>query len=60
VIVNASSRLWQDSVSEDMRVWIAPELAAEMTSDDYRNNRDPAFDAIVEYLKTRDTVAAGP
>ena len=60
VIVNASSRLWQDSVSEDMRVWIAPELGAEMTSDDYRNNRDPAFDAIVEYLKTRDTVAAGP
>ncbi|HXS10950.1 MAG TPA: hypothetical protein VN852_13290, partial [Candidatus Krumholzibacteria bacterium] len=60
VIVNASSRLWQDSVSEDMRVWIAPELATEMTSDDYRNNRDPAFDAIVEYLKTRDTVAAGP
>jgi len=60
VIVNASSRLWQDSVSEDMRLWIAPELGAEMTFDDYRNNRDPAFDAIVEYLKTRDTVAAGP
>ncbi len=58
--VNASSRLWQDSVSEDMRMWIAPELAAEMTSDDYRNNRDPALDAILEYLKMREAVTAGP
>lgn len=60
LVVNASSRLWQDSVSEDMRVWIAPDLGAEMTSDDYRNNRDPAFDAILEYLKTHAAVAASP
>ncbi len=53
LIVNASSRLWQDSVSEDMRMWIAPELEASMTSDDYRNNRDPAFAAILEYLGAR-------
>lgn len=60
VFANASSRYWQDSVSEDMRVWIAPELGAEMTSDDYRNNRDPAFAAILEYLKTRDLAATKP
>jgi len=54
---NASSRYWQDSVSEDMRVWIAPDLAAEMTSDDYRNHRDPALAAILEYLKTRELAA---
>jgi tetratricopeptide (TPR) repeat protein len=53
---NASSRLWQDSYTEDMRVWIAPELEAEMTSDDYRSNRDPALAAILEYLKTRDAI----
>ncbi len=60
LLVNASSRYWQDSVSEDMRCWIAPDLAAEMTSDDYRNNRDPALTAILEYLKTRDLAAAKP
>jgi Tetratricopeptide repeat len=50
VIANASSRLWQDSVSEDRRQWIAPAIAAEMTSEDYRTNRDPALDAVLEYL----------
>lgn len=60
LVANASSRYWQDSVSEDMRTWIAPELEAEMTSDDYRANRDPALAAILEYLKTRDLAAAKP
>jgi hypothetical protein len=41
-------------------VWIAPDLEAEMTSDDYRANRDPAFAAILEYLKTRDLAVAKP
>jgi len=57
---NASSRYWQDSVSEDMRVWIAPDLEADMTSDDYRANRDPALAAILELLKTRQLAAAKP
>jgi tetratricopeptide (TPR) repeat protein len=59
LLVNASSRYWQDSVSEDQRPWIAPDLAAEMTSDDFRANRDPALEVIVEYLDGRGTVAAG-
>jgi tetratricopeptide (TPR) repeat protein len=57
---NASSRYWQDSVSEDMRPWIAPDLEAEMTSEEYRNNRDPAFAAILEYLKTRELATTKP
>jgi len=52
--ISASSRYWQDSVSEDMRLWIAPEFEAEMTSEDYRKNRDPALAVILEYLQTRD------
>jgi hypothetical protein len=28
-----------------------------MTSDDYRNHRDPALAAILEYLKTRELAA---
>ena len=51
LVANASSRLWQDSVSEDARVWIAPDLVAQMTSDDYRSNRDPALAAILAYLQ---------
>ena len=50
ITVNASSRLWQDSFSEDQRHWIAPHISALMTSQDYRSNRDPAMDAILEYL----------
>jgi hypothetical protein len=51
LVANASSRLWQDSVSEDARVWIAPDLVAQMTSDDYRSNRDPALATILAYLQ---------
>jgi hypothetical protein len=40
-----------------MRLWIAPEFEAELTSDDYRHNRDPAFAAILEYIGTRDRAA---
>jgi hypothetical protein len=38
-------------VSEDARVWIAPDLVAQMTSDDYRSNRDPALATILAYLQ---------
>ena len=55
--VNASSRYWQDSVSEDMRPWIAPDLVAEMTSEDYRQNRDPALETIFAYLRQRQSAA---
>jgi hypothetical protein len=53
VTLSASSRLWQDAFSDDQRHWIAPHIAAAMTSEDYRNNRDPALEAIVEYLDAR-------
>jgi tetratricopeptide (TPR) repeat protein len=51
--INASSRYWQDSVSDDYRVWVAPELIAEVSSEDYRNNRDPAMATIRAYLDNR-------
>ena len=53
VTVNASSRNWQDAFSDDYRVWIAPDLAAEITSEDYRLNRDPAMEVIREYRAKR-------
>jgi hypothetical protein len=51
--VSASSRYWQDSVSEDERPFVAPDLPAEMSSEDFRTNRDPAMEVIREYLGTR-------
>lgn len=51
--VSASSRYWQDALSEDERVWIAPEILVEMSSADFRENRDPAMEAIRSYLKVR-------
>ena len=40
---------WQDLDPRDFRPWLAPAVAAELTSSDDRNGRDPAFDAILHY-----------
>lgn len=50
LVVNGSSRYWQDSLSDDYRTWVAPELIAEMTSEDFRTNNDPAMNAIMRYI----------
>jgi hypothetical protein len=46
LVVRGSSRYWQDSISDDERIWIAPHLVAEMTSNDYSSNRYQAMDVI--------------
>lgn len=51
--VNASSRYWQDSTSDDYRPWIAPYLVADLSSEDYRRCHDPALTAISEYLSAK-------
>ncbi|MCZ6765968.1 MAG: tetratricopeptide repeat protein [bacterium] len=53
LVVRGSSRYWQDSLSDDYRTWVAPDLVAEMTSDEFRNNEDPCMDVIMAYLKNR-------
>jgi hypothetical protein len=60
LVANASSRFWQDSVSEDGRLWIAPDLVAEMTSQDYAQNRDPALETVLAYLRSRRTATTAP
>ena len=49
IVVRVSSLLWQDMDPRDRRQWTAPHLAAELTSDDYRTNTDPAMRAILAY-----------
>lgn len=47
--VRVSTLYWQDLDPRDNRQWTAPELAAELTSQDYRAGRDPALQAVLEY-----------
>lgn len=53
IIVNGSSLYWQDTRSDDYRLWVAPDLVAELSSDDFRSNRDPAMGVIRAYLAQR-------
>lgn len=48
--LSCSSLYWQRSHASDHRTWIAPDIVAEMSSEDYRTNRDPAMEAILDYI----------
>ncbi len=43
------STLWWQEDPRDSREWKAPDIAAELTSHDYRNNLDPAIEAVRGY-----------
>jgi tetratricopeptide (TPR) repeat protein len=47
--VRVSVYYWQDWAPWDTRFWTAPEIAAEFSSEDYRTNRDPGMEAILNY-----------
>jgi tetratricopeptide (TPR) repeat protein len=49
LVVRASTLWWQDVDPRDRRKWTAPDLAAELTFEDYRRGRDPALDLIFSY-----------
>jgi hypothetical protein len=60
------STLWWQEDPRDLRPWTAPDIAAELTSSDYRNNVDPAYQAVLAYTPERplaegmaDALAAG-
>lgn len=50
ITFSVSSLYWQSSLPYDERAWIDPHLPAEMRSSDYRNNVDPALDAVIHYV----------
>jgi tetratricopeptide (TPR) repeat protein len=50
ITVRVSIYYWQDWEPWDTRVWTAPHLTAELASEDYRANRDPALKAILSYV----------
>ena len=47
---NISWRWHQYGQWVDTRPWIAPQIPAELTADDYFNQRDPALNALLELL----------
>ena len=47
--VRVSVYYWQDWEPWDTRMWSAPHLTAELMSEDYRANQDPALKAILGY-----------
>lgn len=50
ITVRVSVYYWQDWNPWDTRQWTAPDLAAELTSEDYRLNDDPALRTIFNYV----------
>jgi tetratricopeptide (TPR) repeat protein len=48
ITVRVSTLWWQED-PRDTRQWKAPDIAAELTSSDYRDNLDPALRAVLAY-----------
>jgi tetratricopeptide (TPR) repeat protein len=49
ITVRVSVYYWQDWDPWDTRAWTAPHLTAELSSQDYRANKDPMLRAILDY-----------
>jgi len=52
--VYCSSRYWQYGDSTDNRTWVQPQIACELTSKDFTENRDPCMEAILKRIKAGD------
>ena len=48
ITVRVSTLWWQEDPRDD-RMWKAPDIAADLTSRGYRNNLDPALEAVRSY-----------
>ena len=49
---NASTLRWQGTYAFDDRPWIEPNLPAPLTSSDYRENRDPVRETVLEAMRS--------
>jgi len=52
ITVRVSTLWWQED-ERDTRQWTAPQIAADLTFEDYRNNIDPALNAILSYTPAK-------
>lgn len=53
ISIKASTLWWQDMDPRDTRKWTAPQIAAELSSADYKANLDPAMAAILRFVPGR-------
>jgi Peptidase family S41 len=53
LIASASNLYQQGSDPWDQRIWIPPDICAELSAEDMRLDRDPALTAILAYLGAR-------
>jgi len=53
LIVSASNLYQQGSDPWDQRIWIAPDISAELSATDMRMDHDPALAAILAYVGHR-------
>jgi hypothetical protein len=62
ISVSVSDRYHQRGASDstDKRVWIAPHIAAELSSRDFKYNIDPAMDAILAFVESREVGSTEP
>jgi tetratricopeptide (TPR) repeat protein len=58
--LSISTRLHQHAYATDRRIWIAPDVPAELSSADYFANRDPALEAIRAIVKKPAAAEAVP
>lgn len=49
ITATVSTLWWQTMTPTDNRQWIIPGINAELSSEDYRTNKDPALNAIFNY-----------
>jgi hypothetical protein len=49
LIARISTIYWRDWTSDESRPWIAPDISATVSSDDYFANRDPAMNAVLSF-----------
>ena len=54
LVVRASTLWWQNLDPRDRRQWTGPQVAAELTSNDYFTNNDPALKAILNYTPKKE------
>jgi hypothetical protein len=54
ITVMVSTRYWEDAGPTDHRSSLAPQITATLTSKDYRENRDPAMEAILRLGARKD------
>ncbi len=54
LVIRASALWWQNMDPRDRRQWTGPHIAAELTSEDYSANIDPAMKAIMAYTPKKE------